>query len=231
MCAAWQAQTCCAACLALWRPTRLRCLRCAIDLPDGSQTEVCARCEDHSPEFDRAVAALDYVPPWTSLMADLKFHEASDLARPLASMLNDAVARRPHRVDLVLPVPLSLPRLRERGYNQAWLIAREVARLRGLPARHDVLHRTRDTTRLMALSTEERQAQIRDAFEVLPGQAAAVRGRHIALVDDVMTTGATLDALSHTLREHGARSVSAWVVARTPAPRRARRQRGDSHPD
>lgn len=221
LCGSWQSLPCCTACLTTWRPARQRCLRCAIDLPQRRANDICMRCEDQSPEFDRAIAALDYTPPWTSLMADLKFREATALAKPLAALLAEAVAQRPHRVDLVLPVPLSPVRLRERGYNQAWLIAREVARRRGLLARPDVLQRTRDTTRLMSLSTEERQAQIQGAFEVtgaLAGQP--LRGRHIALVDDVMTTGATLQALSLLLRAHGARSVSAWVVARTPAPSR-----------
>jgi ComF family protein len=128
-------------------------------------------------------------------------------------------------VDLILPLPLSAKRLQERGYNQAWLLSRALQHAMGVPACHDALHRVRDTHRLMRLDAEARREAIAGAFAISPGGARRVQGRRIALVDDVLTTGATLDEAARTLRQAGARGVSAWVLARTPAPERPGRNR------
>jgi ComF family protein len=207
--------------MAHWLQPLARCRRCAIDLPSkhGHLEGTCQACEDQSPEFDRAVAALNYVAPWAPLFAQLKFQGATALATPLGGMLASAVRQRGGKASVVLPIPLSAQRMKERGYNQAWLLAAEAARRLGLPARHDVLTRRVHTQRLMSLDAEARQDSIRDAFGIAPEALACVEGQDIALVDDVMTTGATLNAASRVLLAAGARSVSAWVVARTPAPR------------
>lgn len=186
------------------------------------QGGTCQTCEDQSPEFDRAIAAVDYTGPWPDLLARLKFQQDTALARPLGRLLADAVAPR-LRIEgaappLVLPIPLSDHRLRERGYNQSWLLAQAVAARLGLPARHDLLSRAHHTPRLMQLSAEERQQSVAQAFTVTASFEAAALGRDIALVDDVLTTGATLNACARVLLQAGARSVSAWVVARTPLP-------------
>lgn len=179
---------------------------------------MCQACEDGAPEFDRAVAALPYTDPWAPLLARLKFHGDTSLARPLGDLLAQAAAPRRGRVSLLVPVPLSAQRLAERGYNQSWLLARQVAKRLRTTARHDLLARTRHTGRLMQLSAEARQAHIQDAFEPTTEGLRTIKGRDVAIVDDVMTTGATLNAVSMALMEAGARSISAWVVARTPAP-------------
>lgn len=153
----------------------------------------------------------------------LKFQGGTALARPFGDLLARAAAPRKGRVTLVLPIPLSPERLRERGFNQSWLLARRVARHLGLPARHDLMRRVRHTERLMALSAEARAQAIHDVFDVTPAGRIALKGRHVALVDDVMTTGATLNEATRALLEGGARGVSAWVVARTPPP-------ADAHP-
>jgi ComF family protein len=200
-----------------WQPSAPRCPRCAIVL-HSADINHCQDCEDQSPEFDRAVAALDYTAPWSPLLARFKFNGATALATPLGDLLAEAVGARCGRVSLVLPIPLSSERLMERGYNQSWLLTRRVAGRLGLPARHDLLRRRRHTSRLMAMSAEEREQAIHDAFEVTRAGLDLLRGRHVALVDDVMTTGATLNAATRALLDGGARGVSAWVVARTPAP-------------
>lgn len=220
ICRRWQSQTICQTCLTAWRTNDRRCQRCAISLPDAHHDDICAQCEDQAPEFDRAIAAVDYDGPWPGLMAKLKFHGATALARPLATMLAERVHQRRASVDLMLPVPLSRQRMSERGYNQSWLLAKHLERQLAIPARLDVLSRRQHTQRLMSLSAEERTLQIRDAFEVSAQGQATIEGRHVAIIDDVMTTGATLDACARTLLESGARSVSAWVVARTPQPGR-----------
>lgn len=221
ICRRWQGAKLCSACVGLWLHPVARCPRCAIDLPDATPANgepACPLCEDQSPEFDRAVCAVHYTAPWSPLLARLKFQTGTALAKPLGDLLAQAVAPRLSGVNLVVPIPLSRRRLIERGYNQSWLLASHAARKLKLEARYDLLTRPVHTDRLMAMSAEERQQHIADAFALTQQGLRLVPGRDIAIVDDVMTTGATLNAAARTLIEAGARSVSAWVVARTPAP-------------
>ena len=218
MCGRWQAQAVCTACQRSWRITLPRCLRCALPWPDPARAFDCPACEARQPEFDRAIAALDYLPPWSGLISRFKFQRASSLQAPFVAMMADAIRQRPHRVDLILPVPLSAGRLAERGYNQAWLLAKGLGQALHHRTADNALLRTRSTPRLMNLDSEERLRAIRGAFQVSPNWTAKLRGRHVALVDDVLTTGATLDEISRVLRQHGVAGVSAWVLARTPPP-------------
>src|SRR5690606_21575818 len=107
LCGQWQAQPLCQACVHRWQRPVPRCVRCAIALHTAPPDGVCPTCDDQSPEFDRAVAALDYEAPWSGVLSRFKFQEGTALARPLASLLADALTQRPHPVDLILPVPLS----------------------------------------------------------------------------------------------------------------------------
>ncbi len=217
MCGSWQQRSLCDDCLCSTQRRVARCLRCAIEL-DAHSASTCQLCDDQSPEFDRAITALDYAQPWSSVLARLKFREGTALAAPLGELLAQAVKARGGRADWVLPVPLSRQRMAERGYNQSWLLAKAVAQSLGLTARHDLVGRHWHTPRLMQLDAEQRRAQIHGAFDVSEASAQQMAGRDLAVVDDVMTTGATLNELSATLLAAGARSVSVWVVARTPAP-------------
>lgn len=218
LCGRWQTQTVCRDCHQTWRIDLPRCLRCALPWPDASRASACPACEARQPEFDRAITALDYLPPWSGLISRFKFQRASSLQAPFVKWMAQAIRQRPHRVDLILPVPLSAARLSERGYNQVWLLARGLGQALQRPATDGALVRTRSTPRLMNLDSEARLRAIHDAFQVSPAWAQRLRGRHIALVDDVLTTGATLDELSRLLRRHGAAAISAWVLARTPPP-------------
>lgn len=218
MCGRWQTQPVCRACQQSWRIELPRCKRCALPWPDATQAESCTACEARQPEFDRAITALDYLPPWSGLISRFKFQRASSMQGHFVELMADAVRQHPHRVDLILPVPLSAHRLAERGYNQAWLLAKGLGRVLHRPATDQALVRTRSTPRLMALDSEERLRAIHGAFQVSPKWGARLRGRHIALVDDVLTTGATLDEISRLLRRHHVAGISAWVLARTPPP-------------
>ena len=172
--------------------------------------------------FAGCVAAVAYAFPWDRLVARLKFQAQPELAGLLADVMQRALTAAHERpgtpaVQCVLPVPLSTARLAERGYNQAWELARRLARRQGLAARADLLLRLRDTPHQVGLSRAERQRNLRDAMWVDP-RAGRVAGLHLALVDDVLTTGGTAAAATLALRAAGAASVQVWVLARTPAP-------------
>lgn len=182
----------------------------------------CGRCQHTPPPFRRCIAAVDYGFPWDRLVARFKFQQQAELAGLLAGVLFDAVQQAQHApVDAVLPVPLSDARLAERGYNQAWELARRIAAKLGPPAHADWLLRLRDTPHQVGLHRQDRERNlraVRDALWVPPAAAIALAGRHLALVDDVMTTGSTATAASQALLAAGAASVQVWVLARTPEP-------------
>jgi len=214
VCRAWDRRRVCGDCLARFAAPRPRCARCAVALPDGA--EQCGDCLLEPPPFARTIAAVDYGFPWDRLVARLKFHAALDLADTLADLLHGAVVRADARVDLLVPVPLSRERLRERGFNQAWELARRVARRLRIDANAGALLRVKDTAHQLSLPRDQRAGNARAAFAMEPRQLAALRGRTVAVVDDVMTTGTTLAEIARVLQRAGAREVHAWVVARTP---------------
>ena len=162
---------------------------------------------------------MDYVFPWDHLIREFKFRGQTELAGPLAQRLSDAViARGTTAVQWVLPVPMTHQRLRERGFDQAWELARRVATAMDLPSRADSLVRALETAHQTDLGRAARQRNLRAAFFVPGPQRAALQGKRVALVDDVMTTGATLREAAAALRRVGVSAVEAWVLARTPAP-------------
>jgi ComF family protein len=194
----------CHACEAdLPRLAGVRCPRCALDSPRG---EVCGRCLSESPHYDATVAALAYEFPADALVHALKFRGELAIAGLLGQMLLDRIV--PGEIDCAIPVPLSARRLRERGYNPAAEIARHVA-----PAKLDLAlcERSRDTPPQMRLPHAERQRNVRGAFRC----TRALAGETVAVVDDVMTTGATLSEIASVLKAAGARRVVNWIVART----------------
>jgi len=194
-----------------------RCLRCAIQVPEG--VTQCGECVVNPPPFEHSVTAVDYAYPWDGLITRFKFHGALDLAPALAQCLAEAVPQgAAPPPSLLLPVPLSEARLRERGYNQAWELARRLGRLLKCPAEARLLLRVRDTPHQLAFPPEQRAGNVRAAFAVEPRRAAELLGRSVALVDDVMTTGATAAEAARMLLQAGAAQVQIWSVARTPRP-------------
>jgi len=181
----------------------------------GLAADRCGECLRDPPPFSRSFCAVNYSFPWDGLLMQLKFHGQTELARPLAQRLHAALP--PPDVDAVLPVPLSPQRLARRGYNQAWLLAQAVAGMQRLPAWPDTLQRAVDTQQQTELGRTARQRNLRAAFMVLPARRAAIAGKRLALVDDVMTTGATAREAAAALLRAGAADVQLWVVARTPA--------------
>jgi ComF family protein len=195
-----------------------RCERCALRLPQASASPVCGACLAHPPAFDRTIVAADYAPPLDRLVLDLKFGAQLAAAPLFAALLHSALASQNglDRPELLIPVPRGPSRLAERGFNQSLEIARELARRLGIALQTRLLVRTRDTVPQSLLPHRERRANVRRAFTLTPAGIALVRGRHVAVVDDVMTTGETMDAIAATLKRFGAARVSCLALARTP---------------
>ncbi len=206
----------CADCLAdLPRLPTARCPVCALPSATG---QVCGHCLRRPPAFTRARAALAYDFPLDALVQACKYGGrlaiADLLAVLLADMLTDARANQPIDAgppDLILPMPLHPKRLAERGFNQAIEIGRRLAAATGIAWRPDACRRVRDTPPQAGLDLAGRRRNLRGAFECRIDLA----GRRVALVDDVMTSGASLDELAREARRAGAVEVEAWVVART----------------
>lgn len=187
-----------------------QCPQCALPTPDG---QVCGACLKHSPAFDRTHAALAYAFPLDRMIPRLKYQGQLAIAPVLGTCLAEVVASRP-RPDRLIAMPLHAQRIRERGFNHATEIARVLATRLELPLDTVSCQRTRDTPPQMGLKHDERRRNLRGAFTC----TWVVRGQRIALIDDVMTTGTSLDELAKTLKQAGAVGVEAWVVARTLPP-------------
>jgi ComF family protein len=175
---------------------------------------LCRLCRSETYDFDIARSYAFYDPPMVRAILLLKHGGVPPLGAWFARRVAEAVAReaRAFDADLVVPVPLHRAR-RERGYNQAELIARPLAHQLGVPARNDILVRSRPRPGVLRLTRSQRWSAAKGAFAIRPG--AQVDKLRVLLVDDVMTTGATLDACSWVLRRAGAARVMALTVART----------------
>jgi len=204
-------QVCAACCMRLPRVANA-CPRCALPAPGGG---ICGACLLRPPVFAAAFAAFAYAFPLDRMMQAFKYGGRLSHADFFAAALAQRVARRSDArwPDALVALPLAPSRQRERGFDQASEIARRVARITGVPKVHG-LHRTRDTPAQAALPWDERAANVRGAFMADPTLA----GKRIAIVDDVMTTGATLASAAGAVLRAGARAVEAWAVARTLPP-------------
>ena len=181
------------------------CPICALPGPAGT---ACGECLRRPPHFDATHASLMYAFPADRLVQQLKYGHRLATAQVLAGFM---LEQAPAQGDVLLPVPLSPVRLRERGFNQSMELARILGRETGLPIDHFGCRRIADTPPQAGLPWKQRRRNIRNAFECTTDYG----GRHVVLIDDVMTTGATLDELARTLKLHGAASVTTWVAART----------------
>jgi ComF family protein len=194
------------------RLARERCPRCALPVAGGA---VCGRCFAEPPAFDATVAVFTYAFPADVLVQALKFRGELALAPLFATELQAGLAEAGSAAgaDLIVPVPLHARRLGERGYNQSMEIARILGARLGIPAASSLCERVRDTPAQLGLPWKERRENVRGAFSC----TAALDGKRVAVVDDVMTTGATLGEVASTLKRFGATRVVNWVVARALA--------------
>jgi len=188
------------------------CPRCAIPYDHPDPQRECGACQRRPPAFTRGVALYRYAPPVDHFIRELKFRRQLGLARLLGERLAQRLVRESSRPELIVPVPLHGARLRERGYNQALEIARPVARALNVPLDLNSLVRVRATAPQTGMTVAARRKNLRGAFAWRSG--SEVKNLRVALVDDVMTTGSTVQAAAQCLRVSGAREVDIWVIAR-----------------
>lgn len=193
----------------------LSCVVCGVPLPDGGAR--CRDCRRRRRAFRFLRSAGLYEGSLMKLIRKFKYGGREDLARPLGRLMADRWAEEPRLgpADAVLPVPLHWIRERTRGYNQAAVLAGIFAEKAGLPLWEGVLKRDRSTKQQTALGRAGREANVRDAFRV--ARPERVKGKTLILVDDVSTTGATLESCARVLRQAGARRVGALTAARQVA--------------
>lgn len=184
-----------------------QCPVCALPTPQG---EVCGHCLKKPPLYSRTVAAFSYQFPLNKLIQAMKYQERLALSQIFADKLLRHIDMNA-LPDLIIPMPLHPAKLRRRGFNQALLVADRLASSLNIPLLRHTCHRLRDTPSQSALPWKERSRNVRGAFLC----DANLTGKHIALVDDVLTTGASLNALAQAAQQCGATQISAWVIART----------------
>ncbi|KJJ98178.1 amidophosphoribosyltransferase [Pseudomonas sp. 21] len=194
------------------------CVICALPLPTTDLA--CGQCLRRAPAFQKVETPLRYGFPVDALITRFKHQANAPLGRLLGQLLArhlrhafDEGLARPERL---IPVPLSRRRERQRGFNQAALLADWIAEPLGVPVDKRLVLRTQDTPAQQGLDAATRKRNLRNAFVLADG--AMVDGLHLALVDDVLTTGATAERIARLLRRAGARRVDVYCLARTPAP-------------
>ena len=197
------------------------CKQCAIPL-DTDTVTLCAQCQRKPPAQDHALSVFLYDPPIDQLISQFKFHQRLSYGRLLGILMAKHIKQHYQQhpqesPQAIIAVPLSRKRLAERGFNQAEKLSRPIAKELNLPILQRICQRNRDTPAQLSLPAKDRQKNLRNAFDItrpltLKGEAI----RHIALIDDVMTTGATLESLAKTVKQSGVETVSLWSLARTP---------------
>ena len=186
------------------------CAQCGLPLP---QAGLCAPCQITPPPFRRCISALTYSAPTSHLIGAFKYQHQLHFGRILSELLIERLRRgEAGEVDVIVPTPLHWHRRWQRGFNQAEIIGDEISRALGIPLRARWLRRVRPTPRQQELNAEQRRRNLRGAFVAKQSLA----GLRIALVDDVVTTGATAGEISRVLLAAGAASVEVWCLARTP---------------
>lgn len=190
------------------------CTFCAQPLPSEAPNNlVCGQCLMRRPKFHSAFCAYRYAYPIDHLVRALKFHGRVAYGRVLGELLTDALlqSQRASWPEILIPMPLAKDRFGERGFNQSIELGRIVESRLGIPLRTDLTARTRNTREQTGLDQKARRKNVRGAFTV----AAQFRAKHVAILDDVMTTGSTANELARMLRRAGAKRIEVWAVART----------------
>jgi ComF family protein len=198
--------------VALFAQPLARCDTCALPVP--VQVRRCGACLVNAPPVERALAAVAYDYPWSGLIGQFKFQQDPGLARTFAQMMRSAPWIEPalEAADYVIPIPLSSQRLKSRGYNQSLVLALELDRRKTVSR---LLLRIKDTPPQSTLHRDERMESVKNAFAIDPLRSAQLQGKKVVLLDDVMTSGASMHSAARALRQAGAAHITAMVFART----------------
>ena len=224
LCATSNEHVICDACRGQFFQRRVHCcIQCAMPLLEitGETALRCGACLDQPPAYDATYSAVDYAAPIDQLVVSLKFRSRLALAPMFARLMRDHLlasgmtASQQSLPNLLIPVPLSAQRLSQRGFNQALEIARPLSRTLGVPLEPRLAVRLRNTNAQSSLHPDERRKNMRNAFTISPAFVDRLRDQHVGIVDDVMTTGETLNELAATLKRFGATRVTNFVFART----------------
>lgn len=183
------------------------CSLCGVSLPISQN--LCGQCLQHFPCFDKTIVLFSYEEPITKLIIDLKFHHQLIYAKILGLLM----ARKLNTTALpecIIPVPLHKKRLRERGFNQALEIAKPISKILNIPIDRYSAQRTRETEPQSLTHAKERKKNVKNAFQIKP----TFKANHVAIVDDVMTSGHTVNELSQALKKAGVKQIDIWCAAR-----------------
>jgi ComF family protein len=183
------------------------CTRCATPL---SLTSTCGHCLNHPPEQNLSTSLFAYQNPIDRLIADFKYHDKLYLTELFADLMFEQLKNKP-LPQLLIPIPLHRRRLRQRGYNQALELAKILSRKLNIPIGKNILIRSRDTAPQASLPYDQRKHNMRRAFKLND----AVLPNHIVLIDDVLTTGHTVNAAAKLFRQEGVTTIELWTIART----------------
>lgn len=194
-----------------------RCRQCALPMIGSDTDQRCGECVKNPPAFDHTIVACNYTAPLDQMVLALKFGHRLPIAKVFSEALLHSVLgmQQIPLPELLTIVPLGQLRLRERGFNQAAEIAKPLAKRLGIHLDLHLLHRHRETAQQSSLHPDERHQNMRNAFTLAPHALECVRGKHIAVIDDVMTTGTTLNEIAKLLKRFGAVKVTNYVFART----------------
>jgi len=211
VCRAWPSHAVCDLCVAAFARPVSRCPLCATEL----STLACSACAQQAPELDACCVALSYTWPWTSLIAKFKFYNDAAWARQFALLMKSAPFAEDAllHAQVLIPIPLSKERLSQRGFNQSLMLAQQLSRHQ---TQSQTLLRLKNTVPQSSLKRSQRLTNLTGAFAVSPLKAAQLRGKNILLIDDVVTSGATLNFAARVLKQAGANHVGALVLAKTP---------------
>ena len=199
----------CAGCERSLALNKSPCQICARPIETGA---ICGKCILNANHFDHAIAPLLYREPVSHMLRALKYHNGIAFARTAASVISEAALNRgAKKPDLICSVPMTTRALRKRGFNQSALIALLAGYRLGIPVSNNLLRKVRETPHQSDLNATERQSNLKNAFIC----QRPMEGRHVVIVDDVLTTGATVNELAKTLKQAGASRVDVWVCART----------------
>jgi ComF family protein len=206
-----EGQDLCAPCAAELPDIEQACPRCAMPLR-GETSRECGACQQNPPDYDRTIALFSYQDPIIKMVSQFKFHEKLLYGRLFSQLLIKKIRQQQLELpELLIPIPLHSSRLRERGYNQALELAKPLAKFFHLKLNYRDLVRTRVTQQQSTIKKNDRASNVKNAFAV----RQKISAKHVGLIDDVMTTGHTVNECANVLKKQGVEKVTVFAVART----------------